>query len=701
MFYCRVYNKTGFNLVNVPDSVTLLNQFTHKDYPVIDILQLYHNTTIKLKIASEQELYDADFLVLSTDQNFGININSNYACYVINSYTMTSADVASVDVTMEPFLTAGGLTKDQYDTYYGITISDGMTERHHVDNLQEKFGDYVEDDDMLQPSYPMSMEFGGQYFYEETPVGQSSGAALIWTIARIDSGISFDINNNIDWVLSSDAQGVLTGIQSNSSGNNRTLTNWQCYRPWIQNVQDYLAGRTDVIGKSTHRDFCNLTAYLCANDSDFAEITAAMKKLYEWGVTDMVKEAYFIPRFWAQTCAYYSFNVANILRTYVCSVAGHYTSMKKRIYDGNAAFSQGGHTGKIKDANQRAFYGKHYAVTLVATGSGEMITKNPEEFIGANRSLAADTPFYVSEGYSADTSHEEGDKQIIVLGWPDIRPNGSVKFHVLNKGDVGDFTNGFYIKDYIKGGNWSKIDISSMGISGIAQQAREYVNNRNMSDMMTNLGVAFNKDTDVRVNAGLGTYLIPGAAGLKQGLTGIKQGLNNEILSQYNIGQVNGFGLTPASVTQDWANANMAGVEEAKNLLQREAQARAEAGQFAAGLVAKPVIQFSGDIDGDASFNSLVAFRLVPDMRDIQKFDRVLNMFGYKVTEPVSNEMMTNRPKFNYLKAKGVRVSTNNKKVPKSVLEEAGAAFDQGVRIWHVKPSANHYALGANNNQEV
>lgn len=697
MFYCRVYNHTGFNLVNVPDSIELLNQCTHKDYPVIDILQLYHNTVIKLKITSEEELYDADFLVLSTSNSFDSDFyRHNFAAYVINSYTMTSSDVASVDVTMEPFLTCGGVRIENGQPVWGLGLKDGMTERHHVDNLQEKFGDYVEDDEMLQPSYPMTMEFGGQYFYEKPGVGETSGVALIWTIARIDSGINFDINNNIDWIVNSDAQGVMTGIQSNSSGNKRTLTNWQCFSPWIQNVQDFTAARTDVIQQSTHKDFCNLTAYACRTDFDFGEITGSLKRLYEWGITDMIKEAYFVPKFWADACATYSFNVANILRSYVCTSAGYYTSMKKRIYSESDPI----HGAFVQKCNPRALYGKNYAVTFVSTGSGEMITKNPEDLIGANRSIAADQPFFLSEGYGATTSGDEAEKNIIVIGWGDIRPGGTPKFHVLNRGDEGDFTHGFYIKDFIKGGNWSKIDISAMGVNGLAQQVRDFYNKKNLADYDAMVGLDYGTTTDLGdTNLGALASKVGIDLGPWNGLAnmGNANRLDYEY-NRYNIGLPSNFGNAPDSAVNGWIEGNQAGNERAKNLLLREAQARSEASQFAAGLVAKPNIQFSGSIDGDASMNSLVAFRLVPDFRDIQKFDKILNMYGYRITEPVTTQMMTNRPKYNYLKAKGVQV-TSSKKVPKSVLEEAGAAFSQGLRIWHVKPSYN-YTPGANKNEE-
>lgn len=694
MFYVRVYHNTRFDLVNVPDRMELLEQFSHKDYPVIDLLQLYHNTQIKLKITDEEtDLADADFLVLCRDQRFDIPY-AKKACYVINGYTMTSADVATLDVTMEPFLTAGGINY--------VTLKSGMTERHHVDNNQENFGEFGEDDELLQPTYPMKMIFGGQYFYENTPVGSSSGIGLVWTMSRIDNA-NFDINNNIDWVISSDAQGILTGIQSNTSGNNRTMSGWECWQPWIGNVQDYIAGRTDVANRSTHRDFANLTCYVIRDNNDFTELMNNIKKLYEWGVTDMIKDAYFIPRFWANTLSYFSLNVANILRTYVCTSAGYYTSMKARVYDSNHVVG-GKQVGLM---NPRAFYGKHFAVSFVATGSGEIISKNPEELLCANRSISPDVPFKIAEGYQATTSGDDADKNIIVLGWNDVRSGGTPKFHVLCKADPGDFTNGFYIKDYIRGSGWSKIPITMMGVQGAAQSAIQYQQNRDLTDYNTMLGTMANQDPNALVNGGAG--LFSGISGwIQKGKTGIYHGAEQAVLNQFGstmntkVG-LTSYGATDAQTINALSSLTMQGDERAKNMLQREGQARAEAAQFVSGLVPKPTIQYNGDIDGDAAMNSLVAFRLVPDDRDIAKFDTVLNMFGYKITEPVLPSFMTNRPKYNYLKAKGVEVEINNGgvKIPKSVREEIGSAFSQGLRIWHVKPTMDYSIPGSNRNEEV
>ena len=70
-------------------------------------------------------------------------------------------------------------------------------------------------------------------------------------------------------------------------------------------------------------------------------------------------------------------------------------------------------------------------------------------------------------------------------------------------------------------------------------------------------------------------------------------------------------------------------------------------------------------------------------------------MYGYKDTMPLAgNEsVLTNRAKFNYIKATGVSVAGNK---PKWLRDGVAMQLSVGTRIWHVKPNSAVYTDGSN-----
>lgn len=100
MISIRGYYNTGFNPVNSPDSPSVLETAEYKDFPVMDIIQLYFNDTFRIK-ATEEEIRGVDF--------FRLTKNNDVAYYAVaGRYTMTSADIATVPVVIDAILTAGG-----------------------------------------------------------------------------------------------------------------------------------------------------------------------------------------------------------------------------------------------------------------------------------------------------------------------------------------------------------------------------------------------------------------------------------------------------------------------------------------------------------------------------------------------------------------------------------------------------------------
>ena len=108
-------------------------------------------------------------------------------------------------------------------------------------------------------------------------------------------------------------------------------------------------------------------------------------------------------------------------------------------------------------------------------------------------------------------------------------------------------------------------------------------------------------------------------------------------------------------------------------------------GQRAAAI---PTISFSfaAELFNDLYRNPVVAYRYKYTPADAVRIDKILTMYGYKVTKSVSATDFTNRQKFNYIEA-GITVG----KLPRWWANAISLQISNGVRIWHVLPDNSHY----------
>lgn len=185
MYTVRLYYNTGFNAVNVPDSPTLLQKFTFKDFPALDILQGRVLSSIRVK-AKYADVENADYLCLTGP--------SDITYYSINDAPiMLAGDVAQLSITLDAFLTIGGIE--------GISeFLDGITVRHHVAKDTDTFGRYTEDDPLIYPSRPLRLISEGSHFnYTAGASDSEDGVVIVEStidlVKLADSSIYADIYN--------------------------------------------------------------------------------------------------------------------------------------------------------------------------------------------------------------------------------------------------------------------------------------------------------------------------------------------------------------------------------------------------------------------------------------------------------------------------------------------------------------------------
>lgn len=107
----NLYFDTGFNRGNIPDSPALLAQFASKTYDAVFEWQDRYLAEIRIK-ATFDDVKNADYLKLGESY------------YVINSVQALSPNTVSLDLTMDPLTTAGGVS--------AVSVLSGWAERAHA-----------------------------------------------------------------------------------------------------------------------------------------------------------------------------------------------------------------------------------------------------------------------------------------------------------------------------------------------------------------------------------------------------------------------------------------------------------------------------------------------------------------------------------------------------------------------------------------
>ena len=134
---CRLYQNTGFNAVNIPDSPALLEQCAHFDVSALSIMQNRFLKSVRVR-ATWQQVKDCDY----------IRIDNDY--YFITGMNMLATDCCELSVLYDFITSAGGVT--------GFSILDGITSRVHVPVSDDTFGKYTENDPLTLPAQPLEIQ---------------------------------------------------------------------------------------------------------------------------------------------------------------------------------------------------------------------------------------------------------------------------------------------------------------------------------------------------------------------------------------------------------------------------------------------------------------------------------------------------------------------------------------------------------------
>lgn len=342
-----------------------------------------------------------------------------------------------------------------------------------------------------------------------------------------------------------------------------------------------------------------------------------------------------------------------------------------------AAFS-GGITGSTLEPDITELYGK-FGDTEFTPADGFNFeyaeVKNKRVLYGLSNQYEILCPNGNSGIYKPEDLYYKNFEEEYPHIWlfADVRADGSpyYRFKYLNKSGVEDGKNcDSILNGCVKGSQWTSVPLTFTSKSGNSLDVYNFTNE------LTTFGIQraqSNIDTRIKkFNSEFNLITSP--------LTfGIQNSENTDGINET-------FGMLGALTEYKKAEANSKLIP-----YQFETSLRKMYTNFGYSqnvIVPQVMFPFQTDTLRDILKNGFIAFRYRPSDTDLARQDKLLTMYGYRHTDIFKKSYLTNRTKFNYIKAYNLSISTA---IPQWLKEGCLAQIEGGIRIWHVKPDESHY----------
>lgn len=601
----KLFKNTGFNAVNGPSKISLLEGMQYDTYPAAEVIEPYKLTSLVIS-ATYDNVFGADYMEVYD--------STHRAFYSVDGYDMTSPDVAVMHITMDYTLTY--LAYKGYDSVGSIKFLDGITERHHVAAGNDVFGNFCEEDNLLIPAAPMEVDDSGNLL----DLPYSGGETIVES--RID--------------LTDPGTAAITYTDPST---NETVT--------VPKMR-FTGTRGNVViadpSGGPSASIVNPSAeYYDGSDNT---IKGNIEKAQNLNLESGILNSWVLPS-----------GAATVSKTSsgICYMNAQVREQSSGL---NFVFQNVN--------NKRALYGGTTKYIIYSPASGSSVEYQAED-ICKNGNTVLTAPVVAS----------------VCDPRPDGRPYYNTKYH---HGGTPFWPN------CIPGEQWMNAPINFNSKSGISLETANFVASRDIAKQdlanYTELGNArkvYNETALGQSKANMIMGIGANAAGIMSNpsLGSVVGGLVNTEQGMYNYGmQTMEAGI---SIMTD-----LQAIQMKKMAMNQELQAFQIATQYTVPSISFPRSNTIRDILG----NGVRMLRIRPASVDVTKFDKILTMFGYRVTEPLAPAHFTNRAKFNFVKAAGVSISDQS--APKWLKDGVAAELSVGHRYWHVKPYDAAYTDGTN-----
>ena len=658
----RCYYNTGFNAVNIPSSPDVLKQFTPHTFPALEVLQDLGLSEIKIK-ATWRQAQEIDYICLYTPTTVEGQVEKAVYYIVTGIPEMVATDVAKFPVVCDYYNTAGGINY--------IDILDGITSRVTVSKDIPKTG-----------WNPTSSE---DYLYGEDPLLAPSGPLnLVTSWKRV---YSTDYHSYIETTLDL-VQTDLTNIGKvyyESEAEGETLG--QTVTPRV-NVSDLTTTLIENKLSSEYGTYINPETRIYQVDDEYtgwqgdpdatarASIGAGIATARSLGVEDAILNKVIIPVDAVETTKMYQ----NWSRTYKDGTTKRRTDQKITYMKGVAKkdsllFTTDYSGYGLTIHNNRLLYGSYTPIGMMTT-AGNKVEVNMEQV-------------------------SAGDGTINIRSYTD--PSlGGCPYYMFERTDIGPRTTtgddevGMF-SQAVAGLTWKQAPLKFSEAKGNLLNAIELRNSRMMADTSA---ANFVRSNDYAQSVNALNTLMSSMNSVTSMNSGAMNSINDRSLSVLGMNRGvagaiggNAQGLV-GSMTQGFVNDIGLDVQRQNAEASYLAAKGAELTQYAVTQnVFVPEIKFpyNSTFFRDLFGEGILLYRYKYSKADVKRIDKLLTMYGYKVTKQLEKKDFSSRKYFNYIECSSLSVQAKGNYNTIAVSDGISKQLQVGTRLWHVKPDSSHY----------
>lgn len=570
----KLYNSSGFSKENIPDSPSLLNDLEVIEVPSLNILQDRFLSEVTLKVEYET-IKNCDYC----------RIGDTY--YFIDNILSTSRDVCKIFIKMDCLTTAGGVVN--------LDFIDGITERHHIGEINESFGIYTEDDPLLSCVEPLKIS-GYSEFIPDT-IGNTYIESTVDLVA---------MGQELNGVTYTDNQ---TGNQITVPSTTAPTHSTQYGIKKKDDEDAPVILFPNIAGKCT---FLGATYNLI--DGELIEnqlVKLGIKRCRDLGIESAILSQYSVPM-------EFSGGIGIPVET----------------PDINYLY------GIFKDTGLETTEEFNFEYTEV---------KNKRVLYGLNNQYEILCPNGNSGIYKPEDLYYKGEEEVSphIFVFSDIRSDGApyYRFKYLNKQGVTAGKNcETILNGCIKGSQWTSVPLTFTSKSGNSLDLYNFTNE------LTSFGysrASQNTQNEIGLfNAGLNLITSPLSLGQQK-----SQSDNNASNVASGVGGISG---SIGNFANSYVNSTLAPAQQ-ENTLQKM---YTNFGYSQNVVVPQVMFPFQTETLRDILKNGFITFRYRPSDTDLARQDKLLTMYGYRHTTIFEKSYLTNRINFNYIKAYNLSIST-------------------------------------------
>lgn len=761
MYKAIGYFNTGFDIINIPSSPALLRSSATQtvEYPIFDILQARFLSSVKIKLVNANQFTNSEWALKGLDYieivEDGASTNLGSTFYYVSSYTLTSKDVAVLNIVQDSLLTAGALTNNN-------VMGKVFFKRSTVGKDSDKFGAFDMDDELLCPNEPLQLVHSGQvtgdptanvkynapnscshcglagmFFnfpnsngYEGAQYRSYEHNIIQSAIGLTQNGVAFLNMDNFDQyhegsTYLTDAEGGYIEIAHskypkpyNARQVDVFMMNMIKAKGNLDDVQSQY--NTNPAYRQFH--YTGLEYEDMNRTSSGSSVREALNVIRSLGLEGAILASYSLPEGAGGITDYGGANTNQKLvgKSYIFSTngwwvpgsSGHFTGetsqsnptrmmYQSEAYDYDYLSSDLYGSGNPAH-NMRILYGKFRKYVMCSPATGSVLEALPEELTA------------LRWAYNSSTVGKHGAPYICCF--TDPRPTGRPYYNFLRFGlaQLNETSLNLY-EGAIAGGQWAEVPIVFTGMAGEFQARVGYELSASYSDylaspertyrsmvsgaqmqMYNTQDEAWNNifgkvATNATLAAGGGLVAggpggaVVGAVGGTASATFNAMNAEAAATNTYNnrLQNANYDMLRGASGNY---NEAMRGNITANNLVERARAREYERAQFELSTAYQvPRANFMAtDTMRDITNNCIFYARYTPTVKDLQRMDRILDAYGYKVNDFGYG---TGRSRYCYIEGSiEYNGAVANIVGGKDMLADINAQLANGVRVWKVKP---------------